>query len=262
MLSGPPRGRAALAAAVALVAGIVVNLVAYAPPALANPACQTYRPNFASWTWTPSSNDVAGVRAPILIRTDGELCSGGNQTFITAWIGIQDQHSNGITQIGYDRHFNSSGTAEHCRFWAIGTGSPHYYDCETDANDTFVFFRIEQYRANDGQLYYNVEDCGTEGDFNNCTIKSGTQPVYLAPQGSVASEVNYGDVQDGCPEQMLGSSSDPVLYGNSSWGLRGKNSSGWAARSWAAGPTNGCSTDYRGATTSDGVKTWDSRNTS
>jgi hypothetical protein len=274
--NGPRTRHAALFATTALLAGALVNVTAYAPLALANTACghdQPIKPNprtgdpgtynFVGWTWTPAGNDVEGVRAPILIRLDGSLCANTTHTaFATAWIAIQDQNSQGITQIGYDRHFNSDGSTSHCRFWAIGTGAPHYYDCD-DSNGTFVYFRIVQYLIG-ANPFYMVEDCGTaSGGFNNnCTTENATQAAYAAPQGAVFSETDYGDSLSGCPTQMLGDNTNPVLYGNSSWDLNGKNSSGWATRGWVFNGPFGCSGDYKGETTFDGVGTWDSRNTS
>src|SRR5262252_3680724 len=105
-----PRAGLALAAATTMAVGVLVNVVAYAPPALANPQCFALDYDFVGYNWTPAGNDVEGVRAPIKMRTDGELCSNSNlDGFTASWIAIEQQNGNGITQIGFDHHWDSTG---------------------------------------------------------------------------------------------------------------------------------------------------------
>jgi hypothetical protein len=206
------------------------------------------------WGWTPSNQDVEGVRAPINMRTDGLLCSNIHQDpFAANWIAIVQQNGSGITQIGFVHEPNSQGQFVWCRFWAIGEGVSHDYDCGVDPNNTFVYFRVQQYLSGLSP-FYKVEDCGTEGDFNHCTTMNGTQPAYADPASEVASETDFG-----CEVYMLGSTSDAVQYGNSSWRLDGESSSGWAPRTWSAFKPR-CTGDYSGTTISYGMRTWDTRN--
>jgi hypothetical protein len=188
-------------------------------------------------------------------RTDGLLCENSDwNAFNADWIGIQDPKVGQLAQIGFEHDFNASDVGHYCRFWATGAGFPHDYDCGSDPDDTMVYFKIVMYQNVQGGNYYDVLDCGTEGDFSNCTLENGTQVAFANPQAVVVSEQNYF-----CTIEIMGSNSDRVYYGNSSWNVDGEDSSGWAQRSWSFSPSGHCSNDYEGTSVSDGLRTWDSR---
>ena len=245
-----------------LAAAALVSAMLHAPVALAQadtpPQCFAVDYDFAGASWRPSDGAVDGIRAPINMVRDGLLCAGsqslGND-FVSPWIGIEDHNSHGITQIGFDHSWGPDGNPRYCRFWATGIGMPHDYDCGADPNGTTVYFRVETYESADN-TYYKVYDCGVSGFSNPCTIKNAGTRAYSNAYASAASETNHG-----CASYMQGSTSDKVTFGNSLWRLDGNDGSGWGARTWALINTR-CTGDYSAAITSNGVSTWDTRNSS
>jgi hypothetical protein len=227
-----------------------------------NPGCDVAFGNVQMGAyWQPSNGDVGGIRAPINLRRDWELCTDSNDDdFMAVWIAIEqgtfNGNATGITQAGWIHERNGNGTAsEDCRFWAIGIGVSNAYDC-TDSDNTTVYFRIDTYSAPGGDLFYNVDDCGTAGNFDNCTNKSASQDAYSSAFASPTSEVVHP-----CQSVMLGSPGDTVDYGNDNWGVVGNNGSGWDIRSWTAF-NQGCTADYKMNLSGDQMQTWDTRNTS
>jgi hypothetical protein len=79
---------------------VLCSPVALARPAgPANPDCgsENYAQNGAYWG--PSNGFVGGIRSPINLRTDGELCTSSND-FAADWIGIVEVGGPDIAQIG------------------------------------------------------------------------------------------------------------------------------------------------------------------
>jgi hypothetical protein len=172
------------------------------------------------------------------------------------WIAIYQNDGDHIVQIGFDHDWNSSGAEHYCRFWANGTGNPHDYDCSGTSDGTTVFFRIERYLKSGGGMFYRIDDCGTEGDFNNCTREDGNQGAFTVS----ASAGGLQETDHPCASQMLGSNAHRTTFGNSSWGTVGEDGSGWDVHSWSDFTSSGCSTDYKESISSDIIDTWDSRN--
>jgi hypothetical protein len=194
------------------------------------------------------------------MRLDGGLCgTTSDDPFAANWIGIQVQSGAEITQIGVEKDFNpSTGTAQYCRFWAIGAGIAHDYDCGTDNDGTYIFFQISRYYNPTTRLYYyEVGDCGTSGGYGNCTSKNGAQEAYSDPEGEVVAETDHG-----CVIHMLGTSARPVNYGTSSNPVQGMDSSSWATRNWAGFDEGSCSTNYLRSSNSSDMSMWDTRNSS
>ncbi|HEY7146098.1 MAG TPA: hypothetical protein VH637_17810 [Streptosporangiaceae bacterium] len=241
-----------LAAAAALVSVVLPAPAAVAQPG--NPPCPAVDYDFSGGNWEPSNGVVAGVRAPIKIRKDGLLCSNTqHDSFVAIWIGIGQMHGDHLAQIGFDHHYNKDGNPIFCRFWAIGTGFPHYYNCKQIADDTSIFFKIESFQAGTSSLY-KIQDCGTGGDFSNCTTENATQAAFGSARGETVSETDHG-----CASFMLGATSDKVIFGNSNWRLVGNNGATWGPRAWDLISPR-CSSDYSAASTSNGIDTWDPRN--
>lgn len=245
---------------------LVVGAAFYTPSAMAKPAipadpqCPSENDVQVWGQWAPTNGIVNGIRAPVELRTDGLLCLNepGFLPAVTEYIGIENSAATRIAQIGFQHHFTSGGVVENCRFWATGTGTPTFYDCTGQTDHETVYFMIDT----DVDQNYSIGDCGTDGDFDNCTQKSDSQAVFTSAFDLSSSEANYA-----CTEQILGSNPDPVTFGNNNWGLVGQNGSGWVGKTWSAvGPddSNGnaaCTSDYKIGISSDIVQMWDSRET-
>jgi hypothetical protein len=236
--------------------GLLDLLAGISPALAANPACPSLYYNAPFWTWARSTNDVYGVRAPVNLVNDAQLCGTLSQDpFAAAWIALQDQSSNGITQIGFERDYNLQGTGHECRFWAIGTGYAHDYDCAGTSSGTYVYFQIYRYyNVSNHQYQYSVQDCGTSGGYGNCTTESSSQAAYGTPEAAVAAETDYG-----CTVVIMGSASNPTHYGTSANPIQGL-ASVWGTRGWGSSREGGCASDYEGQTVTGGMATWDSRN--
>lgn len=247
-----------VASAISLAAGFLIVCLAPIAPARALAASCPTAVEQDGYYWAPSDHDVTGIRAPILLRTDTLLCSdtGSAGSLNTTWIAIQDAPD--IAQIGVIRHYTADGSREWCRVWATGIGVPTFYDCSGSATDhTYIYFLINFYIDPQLNIWYNLQDCGTDGDFDNCTSENRGQAVFTTPTASVESEAH-----EACTTRIAGANSDRQFIGNSSWDLMAQNSSGWFERSWTAAPylTTCGPSDYARATTSDGVSFWDTRN--
>jgi hypothetical protein len=252
----------AILVSAASIASLLIGVMANMPAARAetdNPPCNVGLGNVQEGGyWAPANGDAEGIRAPINLRKDGELCTTAmSDDFASDWIALTQNTGAGITQIGWDHHWNSGGGVEYCRFWAIGTGHPNFYDC-TDSDETTVYFRIQTYNDG-GTLRYDVDDCGTAGDFNDshCTQKSGSQAAYVNGATAFADQ----EVDHPCVSFMLGSMAITVNYGNDNFGLVGNDGSGWVVKNWT-GFVDSCTNDYKKSISGDIIETWDSRNTS
>jgi hypothetical protein len=246
-------------AVVFITVGLLASQLTGIGPAFATAtsSCPSVSYNAPFWLWVKSANDVYGVRAPVEMRTDGGLCvpgSGSEDSFAAAWIGIQQQVGNGITQIGFINLYGSGW----CRFWAIGTGLAHVYDCGGTSNSHYVYFEINRYYDSPTRTYrYAIYDCGEAGGYGNCTAKDGSQAAYGNPEGVIAAETDYG-----CTVQIMGTASSPTHYGTTSNPVEGFVTS-WLSRTWGGKQTEGdCTSDYIGKSVTGGFVTWDSRNSS
>jgi hypothetical protein len=221
--------------AILVTMGVMVYVPAASAAVLSNPSCDSETYSDVGASWTTSDDQVYGVRAPILMRQDGLLCTNSeDDDFESPWIAVEQIVGAGITQIGFDHDWNSMGNEHYCRFWAIGHGAPHDYDCGGTADGVTVYFEINTYSTGDND-YYSVEDCGTEGDFSDCTQENGSQLAYVNDNDvAVASE----ETNHSCASQILGSNADPVTYGNDSWGTVGNDGSSWDGRSWSSLPSS------------------------
>lgn len=243
---------------VTATAGLLAPSLWGVTPALAASCTGGYAAPF--YEWVRSANDVYGVRAPVEMRLDGGLCgAAADYPFAASWIGIQGQSGGVITQVGVEKDFNpTTGAAQYCRFWAIGTGIAHDYDCGTDNDGVYIFFRISRYYDPTTHLYYyEIDDCGTSGGYGNCTNKNDAQEAYSDPEGEVAAETDFG-----CVVHLLGTSARPVNYGTSSNPVQGLDSSSWATRNWAGYDEGNCASNYMRSSNSDSMSTWDTRNSS
>ncbi len=137
------------------------------------------------------------------------------------------------------------------RFWAIGTGVPEDYDCSGQKDNESVYFLIQENLAGK----YGINDCGTGGDFSNCTLKNNGQAAFTNANALATEETDYA-----CTEEILGINYSPVQFGNSNWGLVGNDFTGWDVRNWTTFPA-GCSSDYDISSSGDKIATWDTRNT-
>ena len=183
-----------IALTTAVVAGILASSLWYTPIAQAtprDPTCPALKYDFVGYDWSASDNTVLGIRAPVKNRLDGLLCVPASQgAFGATWIAIEDNNSNNVVQIGWDHDFNALGLGQWCRFWVNGLGIPHDYNCSRDLDGTFVWFKIEVY-ANGGPLFYSIKDCGTGGDFDNCTQENGSQAYFSSAYAGAISEVDF-----------------------------------------------------------------------
>src|SRR5215471_1845478 len=129
---------------IALLAVILPGLPLGDAPASARiPTCPARAlHDWTGGTWEPGDHDVFGVRAPVEARKDGQVCANAprEEGHADAWIAITNNNSNGITQAGIIHVYNQSlGHAQWCKFWAIGTGRDHIYNCHV-TNNTFYYF--------------------------------------------------------------------------------------------------------------------------
>jgi hypothetical protein len=121
-------------------------------------------------------------------------------------------------------------------------------------NETDVYFLVQVYNSGEDE-FYEIDDCGTEGDFNSCTQENASQPAFSEAGAEGIEETDYS-----CVTQLLGESGDEVYFGNSNWGIVGNDGSGWDVRSWDK-TTPYCDSDYDVSISGDIAKMWDSRNT-
>ncbi len=248
----------------AAVAGLLTAMVVFTPvvsakapgPPPNNPSCgTTYHQQVYGWIWDPSGSQTAdGIRAPIFFRRDGLLCNTTDSAAFN-WIGIANPGGSAgdLVQIGFE-HLWAGSNIEYCRFYEDPGSFPTAYSCSA-TDDLWYFFRIEI--QNGG---YVISDCGTGGDFSNCTPEDSYSPTFSTPEAQVGAEAH-----ESCVTQIMGTSASQVTYGNSNWHITVKDNGTWSRVSWTfvqATCSGSFAGDYAGSGYSDGLETWDTRNTS
>lgn len=226
-------------------------------PAFALPSCPSSTAyDFASNAWYPSDGDVGGIRAPVNLRRDGSVCTGGPQLgFAAGWIGIENSAGTSIAQIGFIHVYDPNlGVGKYCEFWAIDGGAAHLYNCGAWGDDALLHFMITK-----GTSYYNIQDCGSGSGYSNCTSKNATQSIYSSAFALVSAETNYG--RSGCTVHIMGTSADPQVEGATGDPIQGKHDGdAWGTKSLtASGPV--CSHYHQGAANAYN-HAWDDRNAS
>lgn len=229
-------------AIIVLAAGAIISPSRSAPAALANPACNANgNSSWAGFYWQPGGTDhLYGVRAPVKLRTDGLLrADSSNDATSSAWLMIQTVSGSQFVQIGFIHRFNSNGVGQWCRFWETSNNLPQAYDCASDADDTEVYFKIEEFCTAYG-CTYAIYDCGTGGDFTQCSPMDASMPLFSSPAVAVSSEAHFW-----CIVRMMGQGSDRVWYGNNTWATSIEDSNGWSKnRNWTDYGGNNCPSDY------------------
>lgn len=201
--------------------------------ALAEPSCNlTYNLNDHLGRGHDDSSDgtVAGIRAPVQLRRQGTLCTPEitDVPFTANYISLEDDHLGSSTlgeirQIGwYDYPANSpSGTsAPFCKFYAVGMGAGHGYECNhTDGQETN--FQVDLYTDSLGNAHIEMLDCGSSG-WSACTPEAvGGVPNYLTATAVVETNYPCQTVEPGSDPSLVGG--NPVNYGNSGYPLHLKN---------------------------------------
>ncbi len=232
------------------------------PKAFAIPSCPSSKASdFVSEAWYPTDAVVAGIRAPVQLRTDGTVCSGGPEPgFAATYVAINNTAGSEIDQIGFIHVYDSSlGAGKYCRFWAIDGGGAHAYLCAHDSNDTYVYFQvIEFYDPDTRQNYYSAEDCGTVGGYDSCTSHNSSQQAFASAFAFVSAETDFG--RAACTVKIMGSASDEENIGNSSYAVEGEHHIGdsWGTKTMIGSP--GVCVDYSGEFSNTALDTWDTRN--
>lgn len=240
------------------------------PPSAADDrgACSSFSGShaYSGGYWLPTgSNHSFGIEAPITFRIGAAICnqtlSGGEPDQSSSWISIEPGDASKIVQMGFVQiiDIGAPGNVENCSFWANGGGAVHAYACGTSGGTT-KYFRITldpQYAD------YNLEDCGTSGGYGSCASKNATQAEFSDAWSPIEAEVSFR-----CQSQMMGSSSNNVDYGSSTYPLKGQYALGgsFVLRPFSLGPADACGYYRRSRVGSgDGVNTnsihtYDSRN--
>jgi hypothetical protein len=224
------------------------------------PSPQAY--DFIKSHWTPSDNNVTGIRAPLKVRLDGLVCKDTTYPgFAAAWIAIENQDSNGITQIGWIHFYDPSiDSGKWCRFFAIGTGAVQTYGSCAPADDVFLYVKIQnQFDPERHANFYNVYDCGTGGGYTDCVSKTWSQADYVHSLAAIDAETNYG-----CTVHIMGYSADTQNDGRNSPDdpIQGQDDpgGGWSIKSLDATPAT-CS-NYKATFSDSQMKVHDDRNNS
>jgi hypothetical protein len=238
----------------ALVAVIVIPAFSFTTTgvAVALPSCGPLEYDWIGHQWQDNTDaQIKGVRAPIQLRKDSTLCSGGTDPFTANWIAITDT-TNQISQAGW---VHEDGA--YCAFWAVNTGTSHDYSCGL-ADDTYRWFEVQQVQGVPD--YLQVLDCGGGGGYSACTVK-GTDNTYAVQNSQVATETDYGLTQ--CTIVENGTSADRVNFGTSSYPMQFKYEMGgsWGTPAASVNFAPGC-THYTKSYSSSAstMTTWDDRN--
>lgn len=212
------------------------------------------------------------MRSTIQLRTGSPLCdmpSGPNEAapFVSTWVGIQK--GNSITQIGFDHERDGAGDIKTCRFWATGGGDPQGYNCNQDANDTKIYFKIKVVYVGILNPVYKIEDCGSNGwSESGCSMKDEEEEAYSDPTGDVETEATYPE-DPNCGVYFNGSAADKVNFGNSEESIEGMTNDGdsnvWDVRNLDPTETpDACFYSEGGhwhmTANNDTMQTWDDRN--
>lgn len=199
--------------------------------------------DFQNFDWTHQTggvDDVAGVRAGIKFRLDGDLCpyddSSGSQQ-IAIWIAVIGNAPGKIVQMGFDKDYNTLGITETCFFWAIQGGRPEKYHCTGMSDDDEENFYIHEWN---GSTQYLLEDCGTNTpDYSSCVAENSGQDTWSFPSAQDSEEETLG----ACDAHSFGAAGDQEKIGSDSGPilpLQGLANSTWTVRSW------GMQTDFDG----------------
>jgi hypothetical protein len=235
-------------------------------PAGAIPACpaSTTSDFIGRQHYDSSDGIVAGIRAPILLRKNSNLCSpDADQSFVSPWIGIQSETNSSLGQIGWDHEPATYGGF--CKFWANGLGTPHDYVCGFD-DSTTNYFQVLEFPGGTGPDYYEMFDCHGDSTYNssNCDIK-GSQNAWASSDAAALTETNYGG--SACTDQIGGSSGNPVTFGNSTDSIQIMNTmfGSWLPWNLEISTTPTCGhykTSYTNTGSTSLLSNWDNRNVS
>lgn len=172
---------------------------------------------------------------------------------VSNWIAIEPGDGTKIAQIGFVKLIAnpSTGTTQVCRFWAIGTGAVHAYDCGVDNGGDTVYFRIVAQGS-----YYNLLDCGKVGGYANCDSLNSSQTLFADSWAINSAEASYA-----CGDRLMGQSGSRVAFGNATYPMRVLRVVGgtWDVRPWNSSGSP-CSGNYAVSVTDEVIQTWDTRN--
>lgn len=220
----------------------------------------TVRYDFSGGTYFPSDTDLGGVRAPIQLVKSGTACSPVDG-FVATWVSIVFPGTSGITQIGSEHDVNQvTDTAQYCRFWAIGTGTPHDYGCGSQTDQQYVFFKIKKfYDPVYHKFYYDVGDCGAGNPtYAGCTSRSSSQVAYSEEESQAEMETDYGGPACTLREMGLASQKLNIGTGTNYLEIMGDYAGAWGTRDWITnGPDCG---QYRLEQFDTFMRFWDARN--
>jgi hypothetical protein len=170
------------------------------------------------------AGDVQEIKGVVVLRRNGYTCGYNAQWVdsISSWMSFESVDGSGqITQAGYQgTRWNSTGTMQWCRFWAIGTGTSHAYNC-SDGTGTATEYEIVNDYGSD-QIY----DCGNS-NWSSCTLL-GAQPHKTSVAGV------YGESHYPCADQLMGISSSTAQIGKASEAVQVSLGSGLANVPWTA----------------------------
>jgi hypothetical protein len=258
-------GRKVIALGAALSA-ISMQFVVIAGPASATATCDPpLADNETKDTWAPSNETPYGIRAPITITTDATVCagpSGWEPGFNSVWVGInsKDQSPARIAQIGFIGQYDASlGGVEYCRFWATGGGGVKPYGQCQVTNDYSRNFKVKVVEeGTQNTPAYELEDCPPGAWDQTCQVEDASEVQYQDALAYAVSEVDY----HGCQIWELGSSSDHVNFGSSTYNIQGEPSynGSWSTPSLNTSTPQSCTTKYESNFNSGYFGTWDYRN--
>ncbi len=233
------------------------------PPAVADACVGTANHAWRSDTWAP--DDVTGIRAPVRLRKSGDVCvpgSGDEGDQASVWIAIEPQTSDEIVQLGFVHVIDDPGTGstKFCRFWAIGGGAVHAYNCGNDSGGDQVWFRIKVDTPGppDTNKYYYLQDCGKAGGYTSCVTKNSNQGKWGHGWALASSEVSHA-----CQTVMMGSSTNKANAGTGTYPIEMQTTVGGA---WVSGTLSGasqgpvCSFNYKYDAGANVFTSWDARN--
>jgi len=214
-----------------------------AGPAQAAGACDNHYIQITN-QWTVPPNDWAsGVRAPIKLKTDGQLCIGGDIGQATAnWVGIEDQAGTKLVQDGWAHDKDpQTGNGRWCRFWEVigtnyDTNGPKMGHCGDDADLTINYWEVEEdYVVADSAYHFEPNNCGTS-DWTTCNLM-GDGPK-IAAFSSTFTLANT-ESTSGCGSEIMGAGSSRVTF--SAMEERGPVTGSYSSNSLAYGFQGTCS---------------------
>ncbi len=165
--------------------------------------------------WAPS-NPPNGVRSPIELRKNGDVCSPGPWTgAVYEWVGVYNNTGSGggaISQVGWTL---TSGKG-YCRFWYWDNGSGgnsgvNYSRCGQDGAGDVRLYKVEDTLVS-GTHRYSVWDCGTSG-WSTCGNSLDQGPTVANLNPNEASAVTESPFGVNCLQIIMGGSNHPTVYG-------------------------------------------------